>query len=290
MVARQVRRCLRRYAIYGCIGRNLAYGRVLWREAWRRLLGNRRNRVLDSGGKVIAFVGAEATGKSTLVSDCGQWLGDVFAVRKIHAGKPPSSWLTMPYNMFLPLARRVFPQLRTTRIEGTNASKKSPNSKPSPGGISSLLVALGAVVLAWDRRQLLVKARRLAAKEEIIICDRYPSDTIGAMDSPRLKDIPIRNGAMAAIYNLLVRIERQLYKQIPAPDMVLQLEVSVETAVKRNRDRKKAGKESDTYVVSRHRQFRHWNKPGTNHIYRLDTSQPLQQTVLEARNAIWEML
>lgn len=291
MVARKVRKQLRVYVIRSGTERVRAYWGILWREAWRRLFGGKRDRVLASGGAVIAFIGSEATGKSTLVSESNAWLGKIFAVSKVHAGKPPSTLLTAPFNVLLPLARRLLPHLRPTKMERNVAAKNS-TSKDAvvKKGSTSILFAVGSVILAWDRRQLLVKARRAAASGEIIISDRYPSDVVGAMDSPRLQENVKSQGANVAIYNWLTRLERHLYNQIPAPDLVLRLEVSVETAVKRNRERIKAGKEDDAYVIYRHRQFQDWCKTGTKQIYRLDTEQSLEKTILEAKKTIWESL
>ena len=38
-----------------------------------RLLRTGRRKLLTSGGVLIAFVGPEATGKSTLTAECGRW-------------------------------------------------------------------------------------------------------------------------------------------------------------------------------------------------------------------------
>jgi hypothetical protein len=112
----RVRRRLRNYAKYTFVKRLFAYAQVIWAKLRCRLKGNVKNKTLHSGGAVIAFVGADATGKSTLIAETARWLGDVFAVRTVHAGKPPSSWLTLPINVILPLARRCMPKLRQSKV------------------------------------------------------------------------------------------------------------------------------------------------------------------------------
>lgn len=290
MVARQVRRRLRVYARYTGFNRILAYVRWLWGQGQRRLNGNKKNKMLYDGGAVIAFVGPDATGKSTLVSECGRWLGEVFAVRIVHAGKPPSSFLTVPINVVLPLVRNLLPRLRTSRLEGHGSSTDPTQSQLKVEGLSSLIYALRAVTVAWDRRQLLVKARRSVANGEIVICDRYPSEVVGVMDSPRLQENPTKGGLIAAIYNWLACLEEQLYKQISPPDVVLRLKVSIETAKKRNRERIKRSKGGDAHVESRHRQSREWYRSGAKYIYDIDTEQPLAETILGVKKAIWESL
>ena len=289
-LAQQVRQRLQVYARHTFFKRLLANGQMLWAEVQRRLETKQKNKVLQAGGAVIAFVGADATGKSTLVTETERWLGSTFAVRRVHAGKPPSTWLTAPLNLFLPLIRRSLSSLRTNRLEGHSASN---HAEPSPNknkGVASLVYALRAVILAWERRQLLVRARRATVNGEFVICDRYPSDTIGIMDSPRLCEQPTSRGIVPVIFNRLARLEQQLYRQIPPPDIVLRLNVSIETALQRNRERLKPGKETDIYIASRHRQTREWRKDGAKYVYDIDTEQSLAETINCVKSAIWESL
>jgi thymidylate kinase len=246
--------------------------------------------MLSAGGIVIAFVGPEATGKSTLVSETKKFLGQAFAARSIHAGKPPSTWITAPINIFLPLVRQWMPQMRMSRLEGHVSQPDLEDAPVKTKGLSGVVYALRSVSLAWDRRRLLVHARRLAANGEIVVCDRYPSEMIGAMDSPRLHEEPDAHGFLPRIFNWLARLEQRFYQQIPPPDLALILKVSVETARQRNRDRIKVGKETDEYLESRHRQARQWMKSGTKYIREIDTEQSLDDTISCVKKAVWESI
>jgi thymidylate kinase len=287
LLARRVRRQLRQYAEYSFIKRIEAYARVFLAK-WQRLLKrNARNKMLQTGGAVIAIVGGDATGKSTLVAESGRWLGKTFIVKIIHTGKPPSSWLTAPANAVLALYRR----LTSTRSSGRfkkPALGDSYSSQHEFAGLSSLIYALRAVTLAWDRRQLLRKARRQADAGAIIICDRYPSRTIGAMDSPRLRDGSLKTGLIATAYNRLSRLEKRLYDDIPPPDIVLKLKVTLETAMKRNRERQ--DQDGCTYLEARHRQSQNWHIGATRGVYEIDTEQTLEETIADVRKTIWERL
>ena len=241
-------------------------------------------------GLVIAFVGPEATGKSTLVDESARWLGGMRAVQTIHAGKPPATWLTMPIHGVLPMIRKLVPRLRTNRLEG-HVSETPTAPKPRKiGGLSSLVYALRAVSMAWDRKHLLASARRTADRGTVIICDRYPSATVGAMDSPRLQTNPAQRGAVAAVYNWLARVEQRLYDQIPPPDAVLRLTVSVETAKARNQARTKLGKEAAAYIESRRRQSAAWQRSDVKHMVNIDTDQSLAETIHAAQAAIWGII
>jgi hypothetical protein len=243
---------------------------------------------LQTGGTIIAFTGADASGKSTLVAEAGRWLGSTFAVKIIHAGKPPSSLSTAPVNIVLPLVRRLI----SSRCDSFLKRQQSPiDQNPSWHkfkGLSSLPYALRAITLAWDRRRIIFKARRFAALGDIVICDRYPSKIIGSMDSPRLEEEPLKTVPVAIIYNRLARVEKWLYRQIPPADTVLNLKVSLKTAKKRNRYRNE--QDGDAYLEARHRQGRDRHMPGTKYVNEIDTEQTLEETMRDVKKAIWKSL
>ncbi len=290
VLAMSVRRRLKAYAKRRAASRAINYVQVLWAQVYRRLRGGRKNKMLHSGGVVIAFVGPEATGKSTFVSECANWLGSAFAVTTVHAGKPPSTWLTLPVNTLLPLARRVLPSVRVVPPDTLTSTAPEQPTEAKTAGITDLIYAVRAVAVAWDRSQLLLKTRRGAASGDIAICDRYPSQVVGAMDSPRLRADRSGKGSIALVYNWLCRVEQRIYRRIPPPDIVLQLSVSIATAKQRNETRIKPVKESNAYVELRHKQYTGWQMVGVKYLREVDTEKPLGESLQVVRKAIWEAL
>ena len=227
------------------------------------------------------MVGPDATGKSTVVSQTGKWLGQNFLVRVIHAGKPLGTVTTAPVNALLGLARRLSRGSRRAAQDATPTEGK---------GRAGLLQAARAVALAWDRRHLMQQSWRAAARGEIVVCDRYPSSITGAMDSPRLKETP-GSGWKTALYNRAARLETSLYRQVPPPDIVIRLQVPVEIAIERNRKRSKPGEdEPDAYIQARHALSSAWQRPDTKLVFDVDTAQTLDQTMLEIKQIIWHAL
>lgn len=289
LLARRVRKSLRAYCRYTALSKAKALVKFLWSQRVK-LVGGKRKHVLQSGGAVMAFVGPDASGKSSLVLNCRNWLNPVFPTRAIHAGRPPSTWLTSPIRLILPFMRRALPHLRTGRVEARAAVRDGNQRSPAVrSGVGALAYAISAVSVAWERRCLLMKARRLAANGVMVVCDRYPS-MAGGMDSRRLADSPGKGGFITAVLAFLARLEDRLYRQVPPPDVVLKLRVSVATAKERNRDRKKAGKENDDFLEFRHQQVREWHWPGTKSVYELDTEKPFADVILELRRVLWEVM
>ena len=290
-LARKVKRRIRNYSKHTFLEWVSSFSGLVFTQVQRRIGSRKKNKVLQAGGVVIGIVGADATGKSTLVSETGRWLGEDFLVRLMHAGKPPTSWATAPINLLLHLIRRFGPKLRPTVTVNENRFSSEKENVPLKGrGLASLLYAFRAVTLAWDRRNLLLKGWRAAAKGEIVICDRYPSNIVGAMDSPRLKEKKESGGWLTSVYNMAARLEQDLYAQIPPPDLVVRLQVSVETAKERNRLRNKTGEETDEYIESRHHLAPEWHRTDTGRVFDVDTEQPLAETMLEIKDIIWHSL
>ena len=108
----------------------------------------------------------------------------------------------------------------------------------------------------------------------------------GAMDSARLTIKPKQKGLIATLYKQLARMELRIYRQIPPPDIVLRLTVSLDTAKQRNRERIKADKEGDGYIESRRQQARDWHRMGNEVIFHIDTEQPYADTLKQAMEAV----
>jgi len=271
---------LKAYDRYSSLSKPYRRAVLYLKRIIRRMAGNRRSKRLASGGAVIAFIGPEASGKSTLARQSGRWLGEVFEVEAVHFGRPPSTWLSFLPNLLLPLARKVGDPRRTSRME------------ENPGGAGearvSLLYALRAVWVAWDRCALAIKTSRKASGGRIVICDRYSSAAVGAADSAKLA-VSAGRGFKSAVLNHLVKLEHDLYGKIPPPDIVIMLKVPLELALDRNRDRQKKGKETDAYLARRHAGFAAHLFPSAA-IIELDTNQAEQDVIRSARQIIWKFI
>jgi thymidylate kinase len=245
-----------------------------------RLTASKRGMILQSGGAVIAFVGPEATGKSTLLAEVAHWLGEHFAVYQAHAGKPKSTLLTFLPSLLIPALRFLLPSYRPSRIETEHiAPEQSPKVFP-------LISALRSVFLAYDRRALLTRMFARAANGHIVLCDRYPSLSNGASDSPQLQQSAVSQSQYPLQYRL-AGIEKRLYREIPPPDLVISLSVPVEVALRRNKIRGK--EEPEDYVRLRHLRSSGLDF-GNTPICEINTDQPLAKTVLEVKKAIWDAL
>ncbi len=252
--------------------------------AFRSLVHSKQRMFPAAGGAVIAFVGPEATGKTTLIKEVQHWLGEHFEVEHIHVGKPRSTLLTLLPNLLMPAFRKLLPELRSSKLEKRFDAVENREELPARG--YPLIFALRAVMMAYDRRALLTRAFAQAANGKIILCDRYPSVTVGAPDSPQI-DQERAAGDRYPLQSVLGRMEARLYRQIPPADLVISLTVPVEVAVIRNKNRGK--EESEDYLRQRHASSGKLEFKNTV-VHKIATDCPLTETLVELKKAIWEVL
>lgn len=186
-------------------------------------------------GLVVAIIGSDGSGKSTLCRDLADELRQRGPVDSIYfgSGDGTSSWLRWP----LVQLRRVIP-----------SSPRS--SAPRPAG-APLLVALDeqrrgsffltartiwAVTLAWEKRGKLRAAARARQRGRVVVCDRYPQAQVGGlMDGPLLHAWTSRRPGFR---RMMARLEARPYvrAELEPPDLVLRLIVDQEHAQQRRPD------------------------------------------------------
>lgn len=274
----RIRRRLRAFARHGAIGIQIVEVRKFLNLLSHRLRGSKKGLTPNAGGAVIAFVGSEASGKSTLANEIGSWLGKHYTVERIHAGKPPGTLLTLPPNLLVPLMRRLLPSSRSTVVEAQIAASEDPPAV-------SPLFALRSVSLAWDRRALLLRAHANAANGRIVLCDRYPSRP-GAIDGPQLARV-LDSSDYSSWLRWLARLEARLYADIPTPDLVIYLSAPLDTTLARNLARDKT--EPDKYVRRRHARAADFTFDHTT-VRRISTERSLAETVREVKLVVWQTL
>ena len=256
--------------------------RLLLRIILNKFLKKRKYMKFQGGGNIIAMIGPQAVGKSTIAKHIKNWLGAEFDVCTVHVGKPPATLLTLPFRLMFPLMRKLAPQQRSTEIEKSMENEANVNKQ------FSYLYILRRLILAYERRKILKWIFRNAANGSIVICDRYPSEYIGAVDGASFTPAMIES-QNSKMRQMLMRMEQKMYFKISAPDIVLRLSVSVEEAVYRDQVRDKAGPKDPSYVRFRHNSA---NQPHFSRctVLDFDTSDSLDNTLLTVKKKLWRFL
>jgi hypothetical protein len=222
---------------------------------------------------LIAFVGAEASGKSTILDRVDRWLRPDHPVVRVHAGKPPSTMLTFLPHALLPALRALLPGQRTVPVQGLMLRAGGDRRFP-------LAFGLRAVMLAYERRAVLRRAAR-SGPGTVVLCDRYPSREPGGPDGPQL-GVPSGPGGRGPVRAALARLERRLYAEVPTPDVVFHLRAPLEVTLARNASRDK--REPEPYVRFRHELSERFVTEAP--VHRIDTDRDLEAVVEEIQEVI----
>lgn len=205
-------------------------GRIFLR---RRVLRRRAEaKALGRAGLLVAIVGGDGAGKSTVVEDLTGWLGRDFRTMSVHLGKPPRSALSAAAKGAMTLAASV-KRSPTPSGRALRASVATDGSAPMTPRNAARLA--WEVLTARDRSRAYRCARRAASNGAIVVCDRFPLPQVRQMDgavSAGMRD-PARHGRLVAV---LAERERRYYERIALPDVLVVLRVQPDVAVQRRRE------------------------------------------------------
>ena len=282
VIASRISACLSQYRRFGWIYSQVLTTKILLKIIYSKFVENKKYMKFQNGGKIIAFTGPQAVGKSTLSKMIREWLGAEFQVSVIHVGKPPATLLTLPVRLILPMMRILFPKQKSTFIE-----KEIEMSGSSDRRIS-LIHVVRKLILGYERRKILKTIFRKASNGEIILCDRYPSDIAGAVDGASFSNELIELQS-SALKRYLMRQETKLYENIFPPDIVISLSISVEEAIRRDQMRDKIGPKDPDYVRFRHTMSAQPNF-NNSHVIKIMTDRPLDTTALEIKKKLWRFV
>jgi len=286
LLGRKLRARLHNYSICGPLKAFLLTGILMIRRVSQKVSG-RKTRILARGGVVVAVVGPDAVGKSTMHGELKKWLEDHFLVEAAHVGKPPSTLLTVLPNIIAIFGRKVFYKYRSSRVKKDFAGAGKERKK-TVGSFRFLIFAIRSLMVALSRQALIKNTLRKASAGAIVICDRYPSYAQGAMDSSQFEGME-EYFPSSSIGRWIAEREKNIYKSLPMPDVIFSLKLPVKDALVRNLARGGSNIEDDEYFSARHASSTK-QKYISGCKYTVDTSAPLENTLSEVKAELWRCL
>jgi hypothetical protein len=232
------------------------------------------NRRAPGGGRIVAIVGLDGSGKTTMAAAMRAWLGSVIDVVPIYFGTGDGrpSLLLRPLKLLVPLIMRAL----RTRPEGASRGKMS---NRDAGLLYSVLLMVWATVVAVEKRMKLAAARRGANRGLVVIADRYPQNEILSFnDGPLLARLsrapPWIRRFEAPAYTLAHRLP---------PDLVIKLQVLPETVARREPEM------DPTIIWERITALQRLEFPGAR-VVCVDAEQPLPDVIRVVKQEIWRLL
>jgi hypothetical protein len=228
-------------------------------------------RSLPAGGMVVAIVGSDGSGKSSLVRRLTAEYASKFDTLGLYlgSGDGPASMLRLPLKL-------VHSAVRSDKETRTAVGRPR-------GRLMVVFRAVWALTLAREKRLRLRRAELARARGLLVICDRYPQ-----VQYPGENDGPLLSGwwnSRSPTLRRLARIERRPYDLAASivPDLVVRLDVDEVTA-----HRRRPGSTLH-YLAHRRELVRglEWD-PASTRVVSLDATAPAEEVFRLASAAIWE--
>ena len=248
--------------VAGGLNQNLLHAPRPWR---RRVPG---------GGRVLAVIGVDGSGKTTVVGAIRKWLGAEVDVIPTYFGTGDGrpSLLLLPFKLMVPVIAPWFKARPKSIAQGK--SSRHPSEL-----LYSVLLMVWATVVAIEKRNKLLAAHRGARRGLIVVADRYPhSEELDFNDGPlfaQLRKVPL----------WLRRLEAGPYalaRRLP-PDLVIKLTVTPETAARREPDMDPA------VALQRIDALQRLTFPGAR-VVSINADQPLAEVIRAIKREVWGLL
>jgi thymidylate kinase len=261
--------------------------RVWWADTglriWRRLNWRFERRVLGrtphkrlAAGALIAVVGGDGAGKSTVVDGLSSWLGQHFATETVHLGKPPRSMISIMYKCVIVATRKAF--------GGFQSSDRRPLSLVADGSfrIPGTPSLIWHVLRARDRFRAYRRARRHVSRGVLVMTDRFPLLQIKMMDGP-IADLVMEATEGRRVFARLARWEKAYYEHIEDPDVLVVLRIDPDVAVARRSD------EDEDFVRTRCAEVWRADWEGTPAVV-IDAGRSKNEVLSEVKACVWSRL
>src|SRR5579885_1522911 len=192
-------------------------------------------------------------------------------------------------NLFRDRRRQAIAAVAAVQVNGAVGTAHAPDKaqrslarqgfRSAARVLYSLLLMMWAAIVAREKRNKLLAARRGAQRGLVIITDRYPQNETGAFnDGPLLSRLPRAPQWLRRFETAAYRLAQRL-----PPDLVIRLDVFAETAARREPDMDPA------LVRQRITELQRLTFAGAR-IVPVDAEQPLFEVIRVVKREVWRML
>lgn len=237
-------------------------------------------------GLLVAVVGADGSGKSTLTKELTAWAGGKFDVVRLYLGSGDghAAFYRAPLKWRRDRIRRVA-RGEDARAAPTLETRREASPGDARRALRRVEATLWGITLALEKRAKCRLAAKLKRAGFVVVTDRWPQTQVeGALDGPLLGALAHDGGSLAA---RLAAWERRVYEEAARgapPDVVLQLRVSPEVALRRKPDH------AADHVTRRTEVVDALTFPAPTLVRPIDADLPRDEVERDAKLATWSAL
>lgn len=226
-------------------------------------------RMVAPHAPIIALVGSDGAGKSTIALDLIRWLSWKADVAQVYFGTN--------HGWFRALRSAVY-RIRRTGKPPSSCKSTALRVSSFPLGLQAFKWAL----MSRLRLHLLHKARRLAQGGTIVVADRYPqTEVYGTYDGPS----PLGIAKLGVPGRALQRYEHRNFAKMERihPDLIIKLVAPLDVALARKPDH-------DPASIARKIEITRQITFDGSRVVEVDAALPLEAVLLEVRRHVWAVM
>lgn len=207
-------------------------------------------------GKVFAIVGADGSGKSTLIHDLDKWLSWKLTVKNYYYGIPKNS-ISAASSLLIRILRKI--GLRSTAYY--------------VGDLFWLYVAR-------HRKLVSDNVMQDAKKGKVVITDRFPLTEFQSMEEPM--DNPRIDASRTLLRMNLRKWEEKYHSDIQSPDRIFVLQVEIDELRKRKTDIALDKHERKATAVN--------SIANKDPVIVINANRAYDEVLLEVKKLVWQVL
>lgn len=230
-------------------------------------------KTVPQGGLMIALLGSDGAGKSTLGGELRKWLRFKLDVHSVYMGSGKSGrGLLHGFHRLLRALAKVLSKA------GGQARVAPELPLERPAGFLAKLASLEQLSLMRRKLIQLREARALTGQGSVVLTDRYPQ-----MQFPGLNDGPKIQGGRS--FDWAMARETEYYKEaaVLGPDLALKLKVTLPVALERKPALDREGIARKIQIIDQ------LHLP-VGRTVEIDATEPFEKVLLAAKRAIWRAL
>lgn len=233
-------------------------------------------RINPRGGIVIAVIGADGSGKSTVTTSLRQTFATKLDVFRIYFGRGDGKSST---------SRKMLTSIKGKGDKKSGRSNAGGATNRKPSFAKTIYKSMEALLVAREKTNNLRLMSRAKNQRALVICDRFPQYQImGYNDGPLLNHLKTSaNPLFRYVASREERVYRNAEKSLP--DLVIKLIAEAEIV-----EARKPGETSLEKLDAKISGIKQLQFSEPCKVLTIDASIPLQEVLMKVRKAVWDLL